>query len=686
MDRGSIAGIRLNLANLHSENGDVAGAEREYRELAGNGEDRELARNGDDRALQSRALYNLAFLQQKQQRLSEAIRTAGKSIDADWSRPLTGSFVASMQLLVSCLLTAYARSESPLFLESLHTMTRRLRSRVSAPSETPWVRSCLSLLQSATATAESWSSLSSEQLEASSPVPTARLRRLVKEPSLALLLADHRLVAATRLLTRDHPHELVRKLVRAVATHLQFPWESVEDPAIDRPLSRQQAFQLLREIATLFPALAKEEGIPRENDDSDLLEKLRAMRGESRGREGDGHHVMSVSRGKSRHHGSVFPRENRKRVREEGESSKRVEMEGNGESGETPTMIIPLDNDTPMDNETPMDMDIPVNNETPIHETPAIQETPATVSISCNCILGGQQYPLDLTVPAISSFPALSAAISAALSTVCGHSTDVIRLVREGRFITSSLHIHEDDRFTAYCILPPTSSLHDALQTLTREFHLQTPGLFSLLQRLPANFPAIAEFPLSDASLADSDVFLLTAALPAILPRLAAIRLQRNALTDVAAAVLARWITAGFAPALEEADLGGNFWRGRGLRELLCAMRQNCRLFCCRVDALVLDDETVDALSELSRGFRSEDSRGFRLCREMEGVSRRRGERADQRRGEDAVGGNGGGNGAGGAGLGGSGDSRGGAVCRVGGKVRRSDWCRRCGNRGDYGR
>ena len=118
MDRGSIAGIRLNLANLHSENGDVAGAEREYRELAG---------NGDDRALQSRALYNLAFLQQKQQRLSEAIRTAGKSIDADWSRPLTGSFVASMQLLVSCLLTAYARSESPLFLESLHTMTPHRR-------------------------------------------------------------------------------------------------------------------------------------------------------------------------------------------------------------------------------------------------------------------------------------------------------------------------------------------------------------------------------------------------------------------------------------------------------------------------------------------------------------------------------------------------------------------------------
>ena len=156
MDRGSIAGIRLNLANLHSENGDVAGAEREYRELAGNGEDRKLAGNGEDRklagngedrALQSRALYNLAFLQQKQQRLSEAIRTAGKSIDADWSRPLTGSFVASMQLLVSCLLTAYARSESPLFLESLHTMTRRLRSRVSAPSETPWVRSCLSRRQ-----------------------------------------------------------------------------------------------------------------------------------------------------------------------------------------------------------------------------------------------------------------------------------------------------------------------------------------------------------------------------------------------------------------------------------------------------------------------------------------------------------------------------------------------------------
>lgn len=620
VDRGSIAGIRLNLANICSENGDVAGAEREYRELAG---------IGADGALQSRALYNLAFLQQKQQRLSEAIKTAGRSIDADWSRPLSGSFVASVQLFVSCLLTAYGRSESPGFLESLREMTRRLRSRPSTPSETPWVRASLDLVQSALATAESWSELSSEAALACSPAPTARLRRLLKEPSLALLLADHRLVAATKLLSNDHSPEMARKLVRAIGRQMQFPWERVEDPAIDRPLSRQQAFQLLKQIAALFPALAKEEGFPRENDDSDLLEKLRALRGDSRGNETDGHHVMSVSRGKSRRRGSGFPRESRKRMREASGSSKRVEtemagneMEGNVETGETPSMVVPLDNDTPMDIETP------VENETPIDvETPAvvntINETPATVSINCNCILGGQQYPLDLTVPAIATFPALSAAISAALSAVCGHHVHVIRLVRDGRFVTTSLHVHEDDRFTAYCILPPTSSLHDALQTLAREFHLQSPGFLSLLQRLPATFPAIAEFPLADASLADSDVFLLTAAIPAILPRLAAIRLPRNSLTDVAAAVLARWIAAGFAPAVEEVDLGGNFWRGRGLRELFCALRQNCRLFCCRVDALAMDDETVAALSELSRGFRSEESRGFRLCGSVAGVSRR---------------------------------------------------------------
>lgn len=158
------------------------------------------------------------------------------------------------------------------------------------------------------------------------------------------------------------------------------------------------------------------------------------------------------------------------------------------------------------------------------------------------------------------------------------------------RVLGSTIHLHSTDEITAYCGIPESSSVLDAMQQCAQLNEIHSTGFYTILQRLSAERQTTNQtvtmrdligLPLSSASLVDADIFLVCSTLFSPCPSLRSIQLADNQLTDVSAGLLAQWILTNHTPSLTSIDLSRNPWWGDGLRDLFFSLRRYCSIQQC---------------------------------------------------------------------------------------------------------
>ena len=159
----------------------------------------------------------------------------------------------------------------------------------------------------------------------------------------------------------------------------------------------------------------------------------------------------------------------------------------------------------------------------------------------------------------------------------------ILRLLINNRDSFTKVHLQSSDEITAYCGIPESSSLLDAIQQYAQLNSIHSSGYFTLLQRLSAlrqtsdqvsTMSSLTDLCLNNAFLVDADVLLVCSTLVGPCSSLHSLHLANNQLTDAAASVLAQWVLTNHTPSLISIDLSSNPWWGEGLRNLFFSLNR----------------------------------------------------------------------------------------------------------------
>lgn len=378
-----------------------------------------------DSSTRSRILFNLASLLLKEERIQESLSYIQQSIEEDLTQPIDQSFNQTLALYTEIILLFISRSGDFSLLSRLTHLSETLKAKLHSVqiTEFSWIQTSLKHLDEVLSLIQKWELVNESNLQEwlkTEIPPIFKLRKFIDNHSplyFSFLLADHRMKEAVSILTRDTPTESAHKLFRLLSHHLTFSYASTPvNSLVDRSLSREETTSLLRQVASLFPSMVPSDFItfPRESDDNDedLFLKLRSIRSIT------SDHTSSpskpslypYSRDSIHPHSREFPRDHRRRLQ------KQVHEDGSDE--------IPLKrrrNETeevmPVTEADPEIVTIPSQDSVSlVHEPSPIS---SSLSVSCCCILSGQEFRSVITLTEMASFTMIEKEIRSLLMRIC---------------------------------------------------------------------------------------------------------------------------------------------------------------------------------------------------------------------------------------------------------------------------
>ena len=363
-------------------------------------------------------MYNLASLIFKEQRLQDALSYIRQSVNEDIKR-IDQSFHQSFTLYLDIILLILSRSGNLSYLQQLTQLKEILTNKLHSVSnpDSIWIRKSLQSLEDTFSHIHNWETYQDSTVEDwlnQDYPPIYKLRHSIDSHSphyFTLLLIDHKLNEAVSLLNKTIPVEHVQDLVQLLSHHLKYSYSSIiTDSVVDRPLSRDQATSLLRKVASLFPSLVPSDIIkfPRESDDNDddLLLKLRSIRVIT-----NDHSSLPIHphpRDSFYPHSLEYPRIHQKRFHKHDLETRYEEPDTKKSHTDTEelTSFIP--------DMEPEPITIPSHDaESPVHKSSSF------VSLSCCCILSGQEFHSTVTLTEIVTISMVEKEIQSILRRIC---------------------------------------------------------------------------------------------------------------------------------------------------------------------------------------------------------------------------------------------------------------------------